>query len=133
MAAPPLTVGHAPAQWWAIAAGGAVGTAARAGLLWVWPAAHGDWPTTVFVENVAGAFLLGALLGWLGRREGAARWRSPFFGSGALGSFTTFSTLAVDVATLGADRPWWGAAYALASVAAGLGAALAGWSIGRRA
>jgi len=131
MPAPLPTVTHAPARWWAIAAGGAVGTAARAGSLWAWPTMEGAWPATPFAENVAGAFALGALLGWLGRGAGPAWWRSPFFTTGVLGSFTTFSALAVDVAQLGAARPWWALAYAAASVLVGVAAALAGWAIGR--
>ena len=51
MAASLPTVSHAPARWWGIAAGGAVGTAARAALLWAWPAAEGGLPTILLVEN----------------------------------------------------------------------------------
>jgi fluoride exporter len=125
------TVSHAPARWWAIAAGGAVGTAARAGLLWAWPAAEGGLPTTLLIENVVGAFGLGALLGYLARVEGRTPWRSAFFSTGALGSFTTFSTLVAAVAQLGAAQPWWAAGYAAASVVGGLMAAALGWAWGR--
>lgn len=114
-----------------IAAGGALGTAARAGLLWAFPATEGSWPTTVFLANVAGAFVLGLLLGRLARRSGPSLWRSPFFTTGALGSFTTFSTKAMDVVTLGAVEPWMAVASALLGVAAGLAAAGVGWALGR--
>jgi fluoride exporter len=122
------TVSHAPARWWAIAAGGAVGTAARAGLLWGWPDAQA---TTLLIENVAGAFGLGVLLGFLARVEGRTWWRSPFFSTGVLGSFTTYSTLVAAVAPVGAEPPWWAAGYAAVSVIGGLMAAALGWAWGR--
>jgi fluoride exporter len=122
------TVSHAPARWWAIAAGGAVGTAARAGLLWGWPDAQA---TTLLIENVAGAFGLGVLLGFLARVEGRTWWRSPFFSTWVLGSFTTYSTLVAAVAQVGAVQPWWAAGYAAASVVGGLLAAALGWAWGR--
>jgi fluoride exporter len=115
---------------WAIAAGGAVGTAARAALLWAWPASAAAWPA-LFAANVVGALALGALLGGLGRREGPGWWRSPFFATGVLGSFTTFSTLTADALRVGADRPLWAAASALATVAFGLAAALLGGALVR--
>lgn len=131
MGAPRVTVTFEPTDWWAIAAGGAVGTAARAALTWASPAEAGAWPVTVFAENVTGAFALGLLLGWLGRLEGPSRWRSPFFTTGVLGSFTTFSALAFDVAAWGAAAPCLAGGYAAASVALGLAAAAGGWSLGR--
>jgi fluoride exporter len=125
------TVSHAPARWWAIAAGGAVGTAARAGLLWARPAAEGGLPTTLLIENVVGAFGLGVLLGYLARVEGRTWWRSPFFSTGILGSFTTYSTLVAAVASMGDAQPWWAAGYAAVTVAGGLLAAALGWAWGR--
>ncbi len=121
----------ATGRWWAIAAGGALGTAARAGLSWAWPTRVDAFPATVFAENVAGAFALGLLLGWLGRRARLGWWASPFLTVGVLGSFTTFSTLVLDAAVLGEARPWLAGSYALASVIAGAAAAAAGWAWGR--
>jgi len=131
MSVRPATLDEVPWRWWAIAAGGAVGTAARAGLLWAWPASDGPWPATLFAENAVGAFALGVLLGWLGRRGGIAGWHGLFFGTGVLGSFTTFSTLTAEVVRVAADRPAWAAAVAVASVAVGLAAAAAGMALGR--
>ena len=131
MATRPPSFQRTPLDVWAIAAGGAVGTAARAALLWAWPASGAAWPA-LFAVNVVGAFALGALLGGLGRREGTDWWRSPFFATGVLGSFTTFSTLTADALRAGADRPLWAAVYALASVAIGLAAALLGGALARR-
>ena len=116
---------------WAVAAGGAVGTAARAGLVWLLPVQAAGFPTTVFAVNVAGALALGWLVGRWERRAGDPAWHLPFFATGMLGSFTTFSALAFDVAGLAGSRPAVALAYALASVAAGWAAAATGWSLGR--
>ena len=121
-----------PAHLLPIVAGGALGTAARAGLLWAFPAAETAFPLTVFLENLSGAFLLGLLLGWLGRRPGPSLWRSPFFTTGALGSFTTFSALSADVASLLSSAPWLAVANAALSLVLGLGAAGVGWALGQR-
>ncbi|MBW6457013.1 MAG: CrcB family protein [Trueperaceae bacterium] len=120
-----------PPGLWAVAAGGAVGTAARAGLVWLLPAQAGGFPATVFMVNVAGALALGWLVGRWELRAGGPPWQLPFFATGLLGSFTTFSALALDVAALVGPRPGVALAYAAASVAVGWAAAAAGWSLGR--
>ncbi len=116
---------------WAVAAGGAVGTAARASLAWLLPAQAGGFPATILAINVAGALALGWLVGLWARSGRDPGWRLPFFATGLLGSFTTFSALALDVAALVGPRPWVALAYALASVGIGWAAAAAGWSLGR--
>jgi fluoride exporter len=120
-----------PPRLWAVAAGGAIGTAARAGLMWLLPTQAGGFPAAVFAVNVAGALALGWLVGRWERRAVGSAWHLPFFATGLLGSFTTFSALALDVAGLVGSRPGVALAYALASVAAGWAAAAAGWSLGR--
>ena len=120
-----------PGWWLAVAAGGAVGTAARAAWLWWAPTTPGAWPTTVFLENLLGAFALGLLRGWLARGRGPWWLRSPFFSTGALGSFTTFSNLAWDVGVLGPVAPSLALGYGAASLACGLAAAAGGWRLGR--
>jgi len=120
-----------PGWWLAVAAGGAVGTAMRVAWLWWVPVTPGAWPTTIFLENVLGAFLLGLLLGRLARGRAPSWLRSPFFSTGALGSFTTFSNLAWDVGGLSSPAPTLAIAYGAASLALGLAAAAAGWWLGR--
>jgi fluoride exporter len=120
-----------PSGLWAVAAGGAVGTAARASLVWLLPAHAGGFPATVFAVNVAGALALGWLVGRRERRAGGPPWQLLFFATGLLGSFTTFSALALDVAALAAPRPGVALAYAVASVGLGWAAAAAGWTLGR--
>lgn len=126
-----VTSSTQPLGLWAVAAGGAVGTAARAGLVWLLPAQAGGLPATVFAVNVVGALALGWLVGRWERRAGGPAWQLPFFATGLLGSFTTFSTLALDLVGLVGPRPAMALAYAVASVAVGWGAAAAGWSLGR--
>jgi CrcB protein len=116
----------------AVFAGGIIGTTGRALLIEAWPDSTGalHWPT--FLANVLGALVLG----WFVARGSEVAHRSelvvPFFAIGLLGSLTTFSALMVDIVesahsgmTLG------GAAYGLASVVAGLGAAAAGTALAK--
>ncbi|MGN8050846.1 fluoride efflux transporter FluC [Curtobacterium sp. 22159] len=112
-----------------VALGGAIGTAARAALSEALPARDGiSW--TVLVINVVGAFLLGLLLEALAHRGpdiGRRRRLRLFVGTGVLGGFTTYSTLADDTARLLADGRWGaGSASALLTVLLGLVAVVAG-------
>jgi CrcB protein len=117
-----------------VALGGAVGTGARASLAAAVPAVHGlSW--TILAINVVGAFCLGLLLDALAQRGpdvGRRRSLRLFVGTGVLGGFTTYSTLADDTARL-LDVGRWGAGtgYALLSVVLGLVAAAAGMWVAR--
>lgn len=99
--------------------GGTFGTAAREGLSLALPRV-GDIPWAIFTVNILGAFLLGLLLDSLARSgpdEGRRRRIRIMVGTGFMGGFTTYSTLAADTAgLLGAG----------ASGAVGAGAGLAG-------
>ncbi|WP_016933034.1 fluoride efflux transporter FluC [Rhodococcus sp. R1101] len=130
-----------PAAWAAVAVGGLIGTAARYGLGTAFPAGNGAWPTTTFAINVVGALLLGILLESLVRTGPDTSWRRVVrlgAGTGALGSFTTYSALAVDTDLLLRDGQFVAAAtYALGTVPAGLvatgiGVALGAWFGNRR-
>ncbi|CAA9494205.1 MAG: Fluoride ion transporter CrcB [uncultured Solirubrobacteraceae bacterium] len=90
---------------------------------------HPEWLiwSTVAI-NIAGSFLLGVLVAeqWFSRelREG--------IGVGFLGGFTTFSTFSVQaLLEVEAGEPGRAMLYVLASVAGGLLAATAGYSLGR--
>lgn len=101
--------------------GGAAGTAAREALVLALPAAGGI-PTTILAINVAGAFLLGALLTAV---AGGSPRLTLILGTGALGGFTTYSALATDVALLvGNPSPWLGIGYGVLTLALG---AVATW------
>ncbi len=118
-----------------VALGGAVGTAARALLAAAFPPVDGvSW--AILAINVTGAFCLGLLLGVLARRgpdTGRRRSLRMLLGTGVLGGFTTYSTLADDTARL-LDAGRWaaGSGYALLSVVLGLAAAAAGLVVASR-
>lgn len=109
--------------------GGVAGTLARYGVSLVIPEADG-WPLATLLVNVAGAFALGLLLERLARPDGGSRSRRTLrllVGTGFLGSFTTYSSLAVETERLlragSVDT-------ALGYVAASLGCGLAGCLVG---
>lgn len=123
----------APYRRWtlllAVGVGGAAGTGARAGLAWLLPPA-GGWPVATLTANLAGAFLLGLLLETLSGRDEETP-RSTLLrlglGTGALGGFTTFSSLALEFqALLTGGTPGRGLAYLGLSLAGGFLACLAG-------
>ncbi len=111
-----------------MAAGGALGTLLRCTGLALAAAGTLAPPWVTLAENVLGAFLLGWVTGAVIRRRPEARTLHLFLGPGLLGSFTTFSALAVDAVVLG---PGMGAGYLLLSVGGGLAAAGAGLALGR--
>jgi CrcB protein len=112
-----------------VAAGGALGTLARDGVEHAFALAPGrGWPVATLLVNLVGAFLLGLLLGV----EPAARWRLAL-GTGVLGGFTTYSTLAIETVLLARAGHWGDAVgYPLISVVVGLGLAVAGLRIADR-
>lgn len=84
-----------------VALGGAVGTGVREALALTWPAPAHGFPLTIFVINVVGSFVLGALLETLlrgGADVGGRRILRVSLGTGVLGGFTTYSSYATDVA-----------------------------------
>ena len=120
----------APRALVVVGAGGAIGALARYGLGRAFPVAPGTFPTTTFAINVAGAFVLAFLLETLVRRGAPDHWLRLLIGVGVLGAFTTFSTMATELALLwrDGDRALAGA-YAGASLVAGALAVLAGLAL----
>lgn len=110
-----------------IAIGGALGAVARYGISRaVVPPANG-FPWATFLTNLSGAFALGFFLTVVIERLHCNRLLPPFFAVGFLGSFTTFSTLAVESVLLMTDgRVLVGVAYTLTSAVAGLACAYGG-------
>ncbi|MGY0061729.1 FluC/FEX family fluoride channel [Streptomyces sp. LZ34] len=84
----------------AVAVGGGAGAAARYGMALLWPTPAGAFPWTTFVINAVGCALIGVLLVLITEVWAAHRLMRPFFGTGVLGGFTTFSTYAVDIERL---------------------------------
>lgn len=88
----------------AIAAGGAVGAAARYLVGLGWPTPPGEFPVSTLVINVVGCGLIGILMVVVTDVLTRQRLLRPFLGTGVLGGFTTFSTYAVDIQQLVAGR-----------------------------
>lgn len=124
----------------AVGAGGLVGTTARWYLGESFPVAPGSWPVTTFAINMAGALVLGFLLEALTRVGPDTSWRRAGrlgLGTGALGSFTTYSTFAVEIEQrLRSGEEAMALSYAGGTIAAGVvftgvGVALGAWLASR--
>ncbi|MEU6657492.1 fluoride efflux transporter CrcB [Streptomyces sp. NPDC046821] len=83
-----------------VAVGGAVGASARYGAALLWPTAAGAFPWTTMWVNALGCFVIGVFMVVITDVWAAHRLVRPFFGTGVLGGFTTFSTYAVDIQRL---------------------------------
>lgn len=109
--------------------GGVFGALARYGLSTVLPS-PGGWPLPTLIINMAGAFLLGVLLEALVRRgpdAGRLRAARLLAGTGFIGAFTTYSTLALETNTLlGSGRPADALVYLAATLLGGALATVAG-------
>ena len=111
-----------------VAAGGAAGCVLRYLVGVATLGVAGTFPWGTLGINVAGSFLLGALLGAL-PPEHAGR---LLFGTGFCGGFTTFSTFSVEaVALVGRGEHGPASAYLAASVSLSVLAAAAGAAVGR--
>src|SRR5690242_7485541 len=84
----------------AVAAGGAIGASARYGAALLWPTATDAFPWTTLVVNVVGCAVIGAFMVLITEVWTVHRLVRPFFGTGVLGGFTTFSTYAADIRRL---------------------------------
>jgi fluoride exporter len=121
-----------------VALGGTFGTAARYLLTQTLPSWH-NVPVATLVVNVVGAFALGVLLAALSRRGrdiGLRRTIRLLIGTGFLGGFTTYSSLAVETdALLSSGQGQLALAYALGTIVIGGLAATSGILVasGRRA
>ncbi|MER7985123.1 CrcB family protein [Streptomyces noursei] len=84
----------------AISVGGALGAVARYGASLAWPTAAGAFPWTTLVSNVLGCAVIGTFMVVITDLWTAHRLVRPFFGTGVLGGFTTFSAYVVDIQRL---------------------------------
>jgi CrcB protein len=117
----------------AIAAGGALGAAARWALAEAIPHGPGQVPWATLRTNVVGCLALGVLLVLLTEKRPDSRLLRPLLGTGVLGGFTTFSTYALDTRTLAANgRPALAAAYLFGTLVLGLLAMLCGLRLADR-
>lgn len=131
------------AQIFCVFAGGLLGTAARAGLSLMQPAAHTAvqlqaWPWATFTANMLGALVLGFILElWqhLGPDTGTRQATRLLLGTGIMGAFTTYGTFVWETilrfGSSSARAGVIGLFYALASLVGGLLAAGIGIVIAR--
>jgi CrcB protein len=113
----------------AVLAGGVLGTAARLTVDVVLPHGGATFPLGTLLVNVAGSFLLGMLVArvW----PVAPDWLRAGLGPGLLGSFTTFSALAVSAVDLTVSGvPVSALVYIAASMVGGIAAAAVGLRLG---
>ena len=112
----------------AVALGATLGTGARFTIDTVVPDSDHDFPLSTLVINVVGSLALGFFVArvW----PSAAGWLRVGLGVGLLGSFTTFSAMAVSVVTLGIG--WVALLYVALTMVFGLAAAFIGLRLGSR-
>jgi CrcB protein len=116
-----------------IAVGGAAGACARYGASLLWPSAPGAFPWTTLVVNAVGCAVIGVFMVVITDVWAAHRLVRPFFGTGVLGGFTTFSTYATDIRRLvdrGEARS--GLLYMVLTLVVALAAVWAGSAFTRR-
>ncbi|MES5820224.1 fluoride efflux transporter CrcB [Streptomyces sp. RG80] len=116
----PVARGQAPVVA-VVALGGALGATARYALSLWWPVHPGGFPWATFWTNVVGCAVIGVFMVLITDVWAAHRLVRPFFGTGVLGGFTTFSTYAVDIRKLAdSGHPGTGLAYLAATLLAAL-------------
>ena len=121
---------------WLVFCGGTLGTLLRY-LIDVAPTRVAGFAFDIFIINVVGAFILAALVGYITGAGEPTRNQLKlrlFIGTGVMGGFTTYSTLAVEVANSLSEGRWLGAlVYSLGTVLVGALLSVAGLLAGRRA
>jgi CrcB protein len=121
-----------PVVLW-IAAGGAVGAAARHGVnVWAGRLLGYAFPWHTMIVNVAGCFFMGLLVEAMALRLNVGNEMRAFLTTGILGGFTTFSAFSLDFALLVERKAFVSAgAYAAGSVLLSLAAIFAGLALVR--
>jgi len=127
-------VSFPPAQLVLVALGGALGSMLRflaSGTAQrLWPGIA--FPVGTLVVNVSGALLIGLLGGLAEGRQFLVPGLRVFLLTGLLGGYTTFSAFAFESLGLGLDGAWLRLVLNVAGqVVLGLGAAWAGYALGR--
>lgn len=93
---------------------------------------RGTVPWSTFAVNVSGTFVLGVVVAAVAQRWLPGSPARLAVTTGFLGAYTTFSTFMLESMTLAEDGAGWtAAAYVAGSIAAGVGAIVAGTWLGR--
>jgi CrcB protein len=122
----------APGIVLAVFIGGIFGGLARYGIGRAVPPSANGFPWDIFAINLGGAFALALLLVLVIEVLPPTRYVRPALGTGFLGAFTTFSSLATAADHLAAHgHPSTAALYVVTSMAGGLMAAFLGLVSGR--
>ena len=121
-----------PRRLAAIYVGGVLGALARVGLAEAVPHSPGEWPWATFAANMLGALLLGYFIARL-RDHPEDSLTHPFLTTGICGTFTTFSTLQLELFEMvdGGELAF-AAAYIAATLLAGYAFARIGIALERR-
>ncbi|MFI9650445.1 fluoride efflux transporter CrcB [Streptomyces sp. NPDC052040] len=116
-----------------VAVGGALGAVARYGASLLWPVRTAGFPWAIFGVNLVGCAVIGVFMVVITEVWAAHRLVRPFFGTGVLGGFTTFSTYAVDIRRLTeAGEPRIALAYLAATLVGALAAVWLAMTAARR-
>ncbi|MDR3083506.1 MAG: fluoride efflux transporter CrcB [Streptomyces sp.] len=117
-----------------VALGGGIGAGARYAASLLWQVPTGGFPWTIFWVNMIGCAVIGVFMVVITDVWAAHRLVRPFFGTGVLGGFTTFSTYAVGIQELlEAGHPRTALAYLFATPLGALTAVWLGMTAARRA
>ena len=91
---------HHPAILGVIALGGVIGALLRYQIgLW-WPSPAGHFPAATLTINLTGCLVIGIFMVIINEIVTPHQLLRPFFGTGVLGGFTTFSTYSMDITNL---------------------------------
>jgi CrcB protein len=113
----------------AVAVGGALGTGMRFALDLAFTTEDGLFPVSTLIANIVGSFVLAIVVAELW--EKVPDWARAGLGAGLLGSFTTFSALAIAFVHLASADQWLLALiYVTATMVLGLAAAALGLRLG---
>jgi len=116
-----------------IAAGGVVGSLLRFQLGRWWPSVPPAFPWTTWTINITGCLIIGSFMVVITERWSPHRLVRPFFGTGVLGGYTTFSTYATDAVLLTRDgRPTAAALYVVTTLIGAMAAVFLGMFLTRR-
>ena len=123
--------GATPLEMFAVFVGGLIGTTLRVLVDLALPHTLGEFALSTLLINVVGAFVLGLLIAALWPR--VPGWVRVGLGPGILGSFTTFSALAISIVALAQSGDIIGAMLSIVlSIGFGMLAAWAGLTLGAR-